>query len=178
MHIKIDAKSGLLAFIAIHSTKLGPAIGGCRFLSYPSVEDAMQDAFRLARMMSYKAAVCGLPHGGGKSVIVRDNKITDRKALFSEFGKFVSSMNGRYIAAVDSGTSSLDMDMIAQETKFVSCTSASYRQHGDVSYYTALGVFRGIQAAVEFTLNQKDLHGIQVAIQGIGHVGYYLAKTT
>lgn len=176
MHIKIDAKSGLLAFIAIHSTKLGPAIGGCRFLSYPSVEDAMSDAFRLARMMSYKAAVCGLPHGGGKSVIVRDNKITDRKALFSEFGKFVDSMNGRYIAAVDSGTSSLDMDIIAQETKFASCTSASYRQHGDVSYYTALGVFRGIQAAIEFTFNQKDLHGLHVAIQGIGHVGYYLAK--
>src|SRR3990172_2248984 len=93
MHIKIDAKTGLLAFIAIHSTKLGPAIGGCRFVSYSTAQDAMRDAFQLARMMSFKAAVCGMSHGGGKAVIMRDNKITDRSALFTEFGKFVETLN-------------------------------------------------------------------------------------
>ena len=176
MHIKMNPETGLMAFIAIHSTTLGPAIGGCRYISYNSVEDAMRDAFRLAASMTYKAAVCGLNHGGAKSVIIRNDYTVNREVIFKEFGQFLDSMNGRYITAVDSGTSALDMDIIALETPYVTCTTESYRGHGDTAFYTAVGVLRGIMAAVEFRLGKKSLEGVHVAIQGLGHVGYYLAK--
>lgn len=172
LHFKIDQKTGLFAIVAIHSTKLGPAIGGCRCLPYPSTDAAITDALRLAHMMSYKAAICNLAHGGAKSVLMRPPHIENRTAYFQAFADFVNSLSGRYVAAVDSGTDVNDMDIINTRTPYVVCTS----KEGDPSPFTATGVRRGIEAAVKFKLGKDNLDDIHVAIQGAGHVGYYLAK--
>ncbi len=176
MHVAYDPDSGLKAIIAIHSTKLGPALGGCRFVHYKNEEAALTDACRLAKSMSYKAATAGLASGGGKSVIIKpskDDNHIDREKLFSAFGNFVDSLQGRYITAVDSGTSPHDMDIIAQQTHFVSSTTAS----GDPSPYTAEGVLAGIYATVKHKFNTHKLEGLHFAIQGLGHVGASLAES-
>ncbi len=147
INMEIDPVTGMRAIIAVHSNKLGPAIGGTRFVPYATSSDAIIDALRLARMMSYKAAICGLKHGGGKSVLIKHDKIPNREALFERFGKFVDRVQGRYIAAMDSGTNMTDMDAIAKSTEFVTCTTSSSGD-GDPSPHTALGVVRGIVAAV------------------------------
>ncbi len=172
LHFGLDPASGLRAIIAIHSTARGAAIGGCRFIHYAREQDAVTDALRLARGMSYKAALAGLPHGGGKAVVIRPEGEFDRHALMQAFGCFVNELGGRYITAMDSGTEVSDMDSIETTTDFVSCTSAS----GDPSPHTALGVFEGIKSAVRHRLNQTSLAGLSVAIQGLGHVGYALAQ--
>jgi leucine dehydrogenase len=172
INFKIDPKTGLKAIIAIHSKERGPAIGGCRCIHYESFDQALEDVIRLAHGMSSKAAICNLPRGGAKSVILRPKIIKDREAFFRSFGQFVHEQNGAYIAAEDSGTSPEDMDIISEVTPYVACTS---KEGGDPSPLTALGVRRCIQAAVKFKLG-RDLEGIHVAIQGVGHVGYYLAK--
>ena len=172
VHFKVDAKTGLYAIIAIHSTKLGPALGGCRCLPYPTFVDGWYDALRLARGMSFKAALVGLKHGGGKSVLIKPKQIRDQAAYFRSFAEFVNDMNGRYITAVDSGTTTEDMDIIGEKTKYV----ASLTQHGEPSPSTALGVLYGIEAAVKFKLGKDSLKNIHVAIQGLGKVGYSLAK--
>jgi leucine dehydrogenase len=172
IHFKLDPQTGLIAIIAVHSTTRGPAIGGARCLPYNSSEDALKDVLNLAQMMSYKAAACGLPHGGAKAVLIRPEIIKDREAYFKSFGQFVNSLNGRYVTAVDSGTTSTDMDIVATQTNFVT----SVTSQGDPSPLTALGVRRGIEAAVLSKMNKDSLEGIHVAIQGVGHVGYYLAK--
>ncbi|MDF3054336.1 MAG: ldh 2 [Gammaproteobacteria bacterium] len=169
---KIDAKTGLRAIIAIHNKERGPAIGGCRHIYYDSYDKALEDVIRLAHGMSSKAAICNLPRGGAKSVILRPTIIKDREAFFRSFGEFVHEQQGAYIVAEDSGTSPADMDIIAQVTPYVTCTSAG---GGDPSPYTALGLCRSIEAAVKFKLG-SNLNGIRVAIQGTGHVGYYLAR--
>lgn len=161
------------AIVAIHSTKLGPALGGCRFIEYPSTASAINDAMRLARGMSYKAASVNLPLGGGKAVIIKPNKPYDREAYLHAFGRFVNDLGGRYITALDSGTQLSDMDIIAQHTPYVASLS---RHNGDPSPYTAKGVLRGIEAAVEFKLGKNQLNGLHIAIQGLGHVGYLLAS--
>ncbi|MFZ2315814.1 MAG: Glu/Leu/Phe/Val dehydrogenase dimerization domain-containing protein [Gammaproteobacteria bacterium] len=175
IHLKIDAKTGLKALVAINNVNRGPAIGGVRMIAYPTMDRAVEDALRLGYMMSYKAAINDLPHGGAKAVIIKPRVIKDREALFSKFGEFVHELGGRYITAVDSGTTTSDMDIIATRTPYVTCTSNS-GSDGDPSPLTALGVRRGIEAAVKFKLNKDTLEGISVAIQGAGHVGYYLAK--
>lgn len=175
LSIKVDRETGLKAIVAVHSTKLGPAIGGTRFIPYPSTDAAIRDALKLANMMSYKAAICNLPHGGGKSVILRPPHITDRTLLFQKFGELVEQVGGRYIAAMDSGTKTSDMDAIAKSTQFVTCTTDSFGD-GDPSPHTALGVLRGIEATVQFRNGSDSLEGLHVAIQGVGHVGYFLAK--
>lgn len=173
VHFKVDAKTGMKAIVAIHNTKLGPALGGCRFIEYPSTHSAIRDCLRLARGMSYKAALANLPLGGGKSVIIKPNVAYDREAYLHSFGTFVNELGGRYITALDSGTQLSDMDIIAQHTPYVASLS-SY--NGDPSPSTAMGVFRGIQAAVECKLGKSDLSGLHVAIQGLGHVGFLLAQ--
>lgn len=174
-HVKIDHATGLHAIIAIHNLYRGPAIGGCRLIHYDHTDQALVDALRLAQMMSYKAAVCNLPHGGAKAVIMKPKVIKDRAALFSSFGDFVQEQAGRYITAVDAGTEPDDMDIISQRTRYVTCTTfGGYA--GDPSPHTALGVRRGIEAAVKFKLNRDSLEGIHVAIQGAGHVGFHLSK--
>ena len=178
VHFWRDEQSQLEAIIAIHSTKLGPAVGGCRFVSYESSNLAVQDALRLARSMSFKSAINTLPFGGGKAVILKPNHITNRQAMFESFGEFVNSLNGRYITAMDSGTTTDDMNIIASKTPHVVCTSdpASGSASGDPAPYTAKGVYYGIKAAVKFKLNKDSLKNVHIAIQGVGHVGYQLAK--
>lgn len=176
LHIKHDPETGLKAIIAIHSTALGPALGGCRFIEYNTIEDAITDAIRLARGMSYKAAITGVPTGGGKAVIIKPSSIKDKEAFFAQFGQFVEQLGGKYITAMDSGTSLAEMDIIAKHTKHVaSLTAENTLSHGDPSPYTAYGVLRGIQAAVEYKLNKNSLQDIRVAIQGVGNVGIDLA---
>ena len=172
LHFKLDKATGLHAIIAIHNTRFGPALGGCRFIPYTSTDEALLDAMRLARTMSYKAAIADLPLGGGKAVIMRPAHIDSREALFEAYGRFVDELGGRFITSVDSGTSTQDMDIVARHTAFVKSTSIE----GDPSPYTALGVRHGIEAAVKFKLGRGDLEGIHIAIQGAGHVGYALAK--
>jgi leucine dehydrogenase len=172
VHFKVDEASGLKAIIAIHNTNLGPALGGCRFAAYPSTNDALTDALKLARAMSYKAAMAGLPLGGGKAVIIRPEYFKNRQVLFEAYGRFIDELGGRFISSVDSGTGVGDMDAAARHTKFVRSTSAD----GDPSPWTAMGVRRGIQAAVKHKLKRDNLDGLHIAIQGAGHVGYPLAK--
>ena len=176
IHVRRDAESGLAAIVAIHDSRLGPALGGSRFISYAHEELALIDALRLARGMTYKAAITGLPHGGGKSVIVRPSKAFDRTALFTEFGRFIENLGGRYITAEDSGTSVADMEIVRKQTRHVTGLPPEDGGGGDPSPYTALGVRRGIEACVKHALGRNSLDGVRVSIQGVGHVGYYLAK--
>lgn len=172
LHVAYDPATGLRAIIAIHSTRLGPALGGCRYLPYANDESAVRDAVRLAQGMSYKAALAGLRQGGGKAVILRAPHVDNRGALFEAFGRFIESLRGEYITAVDSGTSSADMDCIAQHTEHVTSTTSG----GDPSPHTALGVFAGIRASALARLGSDDLDGLRIAVQGLGHVGYSLCE--
>jgi leucine dehydrogenase len=168
-----DAESGYHGIIAIHSTALGPAVGGTRFWNYQSEDEALTDALRLSRGMTYKNALPGLPLGGGKSIIIGDNKSANREALLRAHGRFVNTLEGRYITAEDVGTSPADMEIVRQETSYVGgLVSGS----GDPSPHTARGVFRAIQAAGKFRWNDDSLSGVTVALQGCGHVGFNLAK--
>src|SRR5919201_5418214 len=168
-----DAAAGYRGIIAIHSTVLGPALGGTRFWSYASDDEAIVDALRLARGMTYKNAVAGLNLGGGKSVIIGDNKTTSRELLFRAHGRFVESLGGRYITAEDVGTSTADMDFVHMETDYVTGLAG---RSGDPSPVTAHGVFRAIQAAAKERWDSDDVSTRTIALQGCGHVGYYLAK--
>lgn len=171
IHIKMCPHTGMQAIIAIHSTKLGPALGGCRFVEYPSPFAALYDAMRLARGMSHKAAVVGLPLGGGKGVIIKPKTDFDRKAYFESFGTFVNELGGRYITAVDSGTTLEDMADLHTKTDHVASL-----EKAEPSLHTSLGVLKGLQAAVKHKLGKDSLEGVHVAIQGVGKVGYGLAK--
>ncbi len=175
-HFKFDRSSGLRAIVAIHDARLGPALGGCRFLPYDADEAAVIDALRLARGMTYKAALAGLAHGGGKSVLIRPAGHFDRVALFRAFGRFVDDLGGHYITAEDSGTSLEDREIIRSVTRHVTGVGPQLGGSGDPSPFTALGVRRGIEACVKHRLGRATLEGVHVAIQGVGHVGYYLSK--
>ena len=175
-HFKLDKATGLKAIVAVHDTRLGPALGGCRFISYATDEDAVVDALRLARGMTYKAALAGLAHGGGKSVIVRPRQHFDRVALFRAFGRFVDDLRGHYITAEDSGTGLEDMEVIRSVTQWVTGVHPSHGGSGDPSPFTALGVRRGIEACAAKRLGRSTLEGLKVAIQGVGHVGYHLCR--
>lgn len=170
---KIDQINQLCAIVAIHSTRLGPALGGCRFIEYTSIDFAIHDALRLAQGMSYKAALANLPLGGGKTVLMRPKELSDRTAYFRALGRFVNEFRGRYIIAMDSGVVIEDMDSIALETPYVVTTS---KHKGNPAPYTALSVLYGIEAAVKFKLHLDHLEGVHVAIQGLGHVGFALAN--
>lgn len=168
-----DASCNYRGIIAIHSTALGPAVGGTRFWNYASDEEASLDALRLSKGMSYKNAMAGLPFGGGKSVIIGDNRTTDREAVFRAHGRFVESLKGRYITAEDIGTRPSDMEYVALETKHV----AGLPGHsGDPSPVTARGVFRALQACAKHRWGSAEVTGRTVAIQGVGSTGYNLAR--
>jgi leucine dehydrogenase len=168
-----DPSCGYRGIIAVHSTALGPALGGTRFWQYDSDEAAVTDALRLSRGMTYKNAVAGLDLGGGKSVIIGDNKTKDREAIFRAHGRFVESLGGRYITAEDVGTGTSDMDYVHLETEHV---AGLKDRSGDPSPVTAHGVFRAIQASAKQRWGSDDLSGKVVTIQGVGNVGRYLAK--
>ncbi|HZD69553.1 MAG TPA: Glu/Leu/Phe/Val dehydrogenase [Actinomycetes bacterium] len=171
-----DPASGLKAIIAIHSTALGPALGGTRFYPYASEDDALRDVLRLARGMSYKAAAAGLDLGGGKAVIIGDPKRVKSEALLRAHGRFVESLGGRYITAEDVGTYSADMDIVARETRFVTGRSVLNGGGGDPSINTAYGVFKGMQAVAEELWRDHDLSGRHVMVQGVGKVGHELCR--
>ena len=168
-----DPEIGYKGLIAIHDTTLGPALGGTRFWSYASEREAVVDALRLSRGMTYKAAVAGLDLGGGKSVIIGDNRTRHREMIFRAHGRAVESLGGRYITAEDVGTSVDDMEWIRMETDHV---LGVYGGSGDPSPVTAYGVYRGIKAAAHFRYGEDSLAGKHVAVQGLGHVGYYLCR--
>jgi len=170
-----DARTGLRAIIAIHSTTLGPAAGGCRMWPYATTADAVADVLRLSRGMSYKNALAGLPFGGGKAVIIATARQAKTPELFEAFGRLVDSLGGRYITAEDVGTTTTDMSNVARATRYVAGLGAAPGQAGgDPGPKTALGVHLGIKAAVKFRLGRSDLMGVKVAIQGLGGVGQHL----
>lgn len=168
--------SGLKAIIAIHNTVLGPALGGCRMYPYASEADAVTDALRLSRGMTYKAAVAGLNLGGGKSVIIGDPKKIASEELFRAFGRFVNSLCGKYITAEDIGTSVRFMEWVRCETDYVTGIPTYIGGSGDPSPFTAHGTFVGIKSAVKKTKNTDSLKGITVAVEGIGNVGFNLCR--
>jgi len=176
VHFKFDKATGMKAIVAIHDSRLGPALGGCRFLPYDTDEEAVIDALRLARGMTYKAALAGLAHGGGKSVLVRPSQHFDRVAMFRAFGRFIEDLGGHYITAEDSGTGLEDMEVLRTVTKHVTGVDIAAGGSGDPSPFTALGVRRGIEACVKYKLGRDGLSGVHVAVQGVGHVGYHLCK--
>ena len=177
VHFAHDAATGLHAIIAVHSTHLGPAAGGCRWWSYASDAAAMTDALRLSRGMSYKNAMAGLPMGGGKAVILKSDAAPKTEALLEAFGRTVEGLNGRYVTAEDVGISEADMTVIARRTRHVAgLPVAGGAAGGDPGPSTAEGVFVGMRAAVAHTLGRSDFKGVHVAIQGLGSVGGALAE--
>ncbi|MFS8514505.1 MAG: leucine dehydrogenase, partial [Planifilum fulgidum] len=171
-----DKNSGLKAIIAIHDTTLGPALGGVRMWNYDSEEEAIIDALRLARGMTYKAAAAGLNLGGGKTVIIGDPRKDKNEEMFRALGRFIQGLNGRYITAEDVGTTEEDMDIIHQETRYVTGVSPAFGSSGNPSPVTAYGVYRGMKAAAKVAFGSDSLEGRTVAVQGVGSVAYHLCK--
>ena len=175
-----DDKSGLKAIIAVHNSKLGPALGGCRMWPYASEEEAVRDVLRLSRGMTYKSAMANLKLGGGKSVIIGNPRTHKTPELLAAFARALEQLNGRYIAAEDSGTSVADMKYMTQFTQHVAGIhdkpSDAGTRSGDPSPATAYGTFIGIQAAVKERLGRDSLDGLRVAVQGVGNVGFDLAR--
>lgn len=168
-----DKTSGLKAVICIHDTTLGPALGGTRMWTYDHEDDAILDALRLGRGMTYKAAAAGLNLGGGKTVIMGDPSKDKSEELWRAFGRYVQSLNGRYITAEDVGTSVEDMDYVAMETDWVTGLGNT---SGDPSPVTAFGTYKGMKACAKEAYGDDSLAGKVVAVQGLGHVGYYVCK--
>ncbi|MFC0598512.1 Leu/Phe/Val dehydrogenase [Streptomyces palmae] len=169
-----DRESGLKAVIAIHSTALGPALGGTRFHAYASEEEAVRDALNLARGMSYKNALAGLDLGGGKAVIIGDPEVIKSEELLLAYGRFVASLGGRYVTACDVGTYVADMDVVARECQWVTGRSPENGGAGDSSVLTAFGVFQGMRASAEAAWGDPTLRGRRVGVAGVGKVGHHL----
>ena len=169
-----DAESGLKAIIAVHSTALGPALGGTRFYPYASEDAAVADALRLSAAMSYKNSLAGLDLGGGKAVIIGDPRTDKTEALLRAYGRFVEALGGRYLTACDVGTYNADLDVVARETRFAHGRSEAYGGCGDSSVLTAYGVFQGMRAAAQHSWGSPSLAGRTVAVAGVGKVGSWL----
>jgi valine dehydrogenase (NAD+) len=170
-----DRQSGLRAIIAIYSTALGPGLGGTRFYPYPDESAALADVLRLSKAMTYKNALAGLDLGGGKAVIIGDPATDKTEPLLRAYGRFVESLNGRYITACDIGTYSEDMDVVARECRFVTGRTVPNGGAGDSSVLTAFGVFQGMRACAEYLWGGTSLSGRTVGIEGVGKVGHRLA---
>lgn len=175
VHAFHDEKTGLKAIVAVHSTARGPAAGGCRMWPYATAADALDDALKLSRAMSYKNAMADLELGGGKSVIIGDSRTQKTPALFEAFGQAVEDLGGKYWTAEDVGVSVADLTHARKRTRFVAGLEGHAAASGDPSPVTAEGVFRGVRLCVQRAL-KRDLDGVRVAIQGVGHVGGYLAE--
>lgn len=170
-----DNETGLKAIISIHNTVLGPALGGTRFWNYKNETEAIIDVLRLARGMTYKSSLCGNNLGGGKAVIIGDARlIKDREAFFRSYGRFVQTLNGKYITAEDVGTTTADMTSISKETKAVAGLPESMGGGGDPSPVTAYGVYLGMKASAKYVYGTDALAGKTILVQGVGHVGQYL----
>lgn len=171
-----DVSSDLHAIIAVHSTKLGPALGGIRMWPYRNEKEALQDVLRLAAAMTKKAAISGLPMGGGKAVIIGDSGTDKTRSLLLSMGEFIDSLHGKYMAAKDSGILPEDLDIVAEKTLHVTGTTDKHGGSGDPSLATAKGILAGMQAACKFVLGTNTLKGRVVAIQGVGQVGWNLGN--
>ncbi|MFC7684774.1 Leu/Phe/Val dehydrogenase [Ureibacillus sp. GCM10028918] len=171
-----DKTSGLKAIIAIHDTTLGPALGGCRMWTYATEEQAIEDALRLARGMTYKNAAAGLNLGGGKTVIIGDPFKDKNEEMFRALGRFIQGLNGRYITAEDVGTTVSDMDLIHEETDYVTGISPTFGSSGNPSPITAYGVYLGMKAAAKEAFGVDSLQDRTVAVQGLGNVAYTLCE--
>ena len=174
IHAFSDDKSGLKAIITLHSTACGPAAGGCRMWNYPDAEAALEDALKLSRAMSYKNAMADLPLGGGKSVIIGDARTQKTPALFEAYGRAVETLSGRYWSAEDVGVSPQDLAFARKESRYIAGLDGHAAASGDPSPVTAEGIFRGIALCVRRQM-KRDLTGVVVALQGVGHVGGHLA---
>lgn len=171
-----DKTSGLKAIICIHDTTLGPALGGTRMWNYETEEEAIEDAIRLARGMTYKNAAAGLNLGGGKTVIIGDPRKDKNEEMFRAFGRYIQGLNGRYITAEDVGTTVADMDLIHEETDYVTGISPAFGSSGNPSPVTAYGIYIGMKAAALEAFGDDSLKGKKVAVQGVGNVAYTLCK--
>ncbi|MFJ5680679.1 Leu/Phe/Val dehydrogenase [Streptomyces sp. NPDC093097] len=171
-----DRATGLKAVIALHSTALGPALGGTRFHAYASEEEALTDALNLSRGMSYKNALAGLDHGGGKAVIIGDPALIKTEELLLAYGRFVASLGGRYVTACDVGTYVADMDVVARTNKWTTGRSPENGGAGDSSVLTAYGVFQGMRASAQHLWGDPTLRGRKVGIAGVGKVGHHLVE--
>ena len=167
---------GLKAIIAIHNTSLGPALGGTRMWNYKTEEEAVIDVLRLSKGMTYKASAAGLHLGGGKAVIIGDPKTQKNEAMFRAFGRFVNSLNGRYITAEDVGTTVKDMEYVFMETPWVTGIPKAFGGSGDPSPYTAHGVLMAIKASVKEQFQTDSIKGMRIAVQGLGNVGSHLVE--
>ncbi len=171
-----DHATGLRAIVAIHSTALGPSLGGTRFFPYATTADAVHDVLNLSRGMTYKAALAGLDLGGGKAVIIGDPMTSKSEALLRAYGRFVQSLGGRYLTACDVGTYSADMDIVARECSFVTGRTVAHGGAGDSSVLTAYGVYEGMRASAEAVWGSPTLSGRTVGVAGVGKVGHHLVK--
>ncbi|KOP78327.1 leucine dehydrogenase [Lysinibacillus sp. FJAT-14745] len=171
-----DEASGLKAIIAIHDTTLGPALGGARMWTYASEENAIEDALRLARGMTYKNAAAGLNLGGGKTVIIGDPFKDKNEEMFRALGRFIQGLNGRYITAEDVGTTVTDMDLMHEETDYVTGISPAFGSSGNPSPVTAYGVYLGMKAAAKEAFGSDSLEGRTISVQGLGNVAYKLCE--
>ncbi|MEW2296052.1 Glu/Leu/Phe/Val dehydrogenase dimerization domain-containing protein [Streptomyces sp. NPDC006743] len=171
-----DRASGLKAVIAIHSTALGPALGGTRFYPYASEQEAVADALNLARGMSYKNAMAGLDHGGGKAVIIGDPELVKSEELLLAYGRCVASLGGRYVTACDVGTYVADMDVVARECRWTTGRSPENGGAGDSSVLTAFGVYQGMRASAQHLWGDPTLRGRRVGVAGVGKVGHHLVR--
>jgi leucine dehydrogenase len=171
-----DKVAGLRSIIAIHDTTLGPAIGGVRMHPYGSEDEALRDVLLLSKSMTYKSAAAGINLGGGQGVIIGDPLRDKNELVLRSFGRFVESLNGRYVTAEDAGTTVEDMEIVRYETKYVTGLSRAVGGGGDPGPVTAIGLVHGLVACVEKVFGKKSLEGLQVAIQGLGNVGYHLAQ--
>ena len=167
---------GLKAIIAIHNTVLGPALGGTRMWAYKTEQEALNDVLRLSRGMTYKAAVSGINLGGGKAVIIGDPSTDKSEALFRAFGRFINSLNGRYITAEDVGIDVNDMEYVLKETEFVTGVHQVHGGSGDPSPFTAFGTLQGLMAALNVKFGNEDVGKYSYAVQGVGHVGFEFVK--
>lgn len=171
-----NKESGLKAIIAIHDTSLGPALGGTRMLNYSTADEALEDALRLSRGMTYKAAIAGLNFGGGKAVLIGDSDKDKTELLFRTFGKYIDGLAGRFITAEDIGTSVRDMEYVRMETKYVTGISKSIGGSGDPAPVTAYGVYIGMKACAKEKWGNDSLRGRKVAVQGAGNISRYLVE--
>lgn len=175
IHIVQDKKINFFSVICLHRNGRGPAIGGCRFMEYSSHENAIQDAIRLSKAMSFKAAISELPHDGGKAVIVKPKQF-NREDFLYRFAECVESLGGKYITTIDSGTSQSDMSIVKNKTQFVTGYQDESFEENNISASTALGVYRGIKAAIKLKYGVDSVSGLHIAVQGVGNVGYRLIK--
>jgi leucine dehydrogenase len=171
-----DAATGLRGIIAIHSTALGPAAGGCRVYPYATLDDALTDVLRLSRGMSYKNALADLPLGGGKGVIVADASDPNKAELLRAFARHVQSLGGRYWTAIDVGIGPADADILAEECDYVFTRASQYPDGFNPAHFTALGGFVGIRAVAKHVFGRDDLEGLRVAVQGLGNTGADLCR--